>query len=451
LEAIMKSAGAAAGLALAALIAVPVAAAPQETVLYRFEGGKGGAFPAGGLIMDTSGALYGAAGGGSTGWGTVFKLTPPRAGETEWTQSVLYSFQGGTDGADPAGGLIIDTSGALYGMMEYGGAHCGPVGCGTVFKLTPPAAGQTVWTENVLYRFKGGTDGAQPVGSLILDASGALYGTTFVGGNNCSANEGCGTVFGLTPPAAGQTVWTESVLHRFQGGSDGAYPSGGVITDTSGALYGATGEGGTGCYGCGTVFKLTPPGPGETEWTESVLHSFQGGKDGEFPNAGLITDTGGALYGTTGSRGCSFFGAVGCGTVFKLTPPVAGQTVWSETLLYRFEAGRVGGVLPRAGLIMDTSGALYGTASRGDRRQTRRADCPEGCGTVFELTPPAAGKTGWTLTVLHAFQGGKDGADPFAGLIIDDATGTLFGTAGGGGGCSHLGPFGCGTVFQLVP
>ncbi len=201
-----------------------------------------------------------------------------------------------------------------------------PSGCGTVFKLTPPAKGQTAWAETVLYSFKGGSDGLNPQAGLIADNTGALYGTT-------SAYPG--TVFKLTPPARGQTAWTETVLYNFcslPNCSDGAEPNFvSLIADKEGALYGTTGSGGIGNYG--TVFKLTPPAKGQTVWTETVLYSFKGGSDGQNPEASLIADDQGALYSTTffGGTGGSFPRDPGSGTVFKLTPPAKGQTTWTKT------------------------------------------------------------------------------------------------------------------------
>jgi uncharacterized repeat protein (TIGR03803 family) len=241
---------------------------------------------------------------------------------------VLYRFAGGSDGASPGiGSLIADKEGNLYGTT-YGGGNLScspPFGCGTVFELSPPAEGQTAWKETVLYRFAGGSDGQNPEAGLIADDSGALYGTT-EGGEYGNA----GTVFKLTPPAKGQTNWTEAVLYNFcsqPGCSDGKNPYAGLIADKEGALYGTTETGGRG--GNGTVFKLTPPGKGQTAWTEIVLHRFAGGSDGEGPIAGLIADNSGALYGTTlvGGTGAA-------GTVFKLTPPAKGQTNWTEAVLY---------------------------------------------------------------------------------------------------------------------
>jgi uncharacterized repeat protein (TIGR03803 family) len=351
---------------VAVSVAVTAVAPAQagETVLYSFQSGSDGTFPLAGLVADQQGALYGTTDdGGSPNAGTIFKLTPPSSGTGiagQWSETVLYSFCSQSnciDGANPQNGLIFDRQGALYGTTGAGGSS----GDGTVFKLTPPAAGQTQWTETVLYSFQDTPDGANP-SSVIFDQGGALYGTAVAGGSsNCAG--GCGTVFKLTPPAAGQTQWTESVLYSFQGGTDGVYPSAGVIFDRQGALYGTTLEGGSpNCNGgCGTVFKLAPPAAGEQQWTESVLYSFQGGSDGIGPYAGLIFDREGALYGTTSEGGGPGFGY---GTVFKLAPPAAGQAQWTETVLYSFPGG-TDGATPYAGLIFDQQDALYGTTLGG--------------------------------------------------------------------------------------
>jgi uncharacterized repeat protein (TIGR03803 family) len=189
--------------------------------------------------------------------GTVFKLTPPAKGQTAWTEAVLYNFCSPldcSDGLQPYSSLIADKQGALYGTTQSGGSFFG----GTVFKLTPPAKGQAAWTETVLYSFRIGSDGQEPSAGLIADKQGALYSTTMAGGSS-----GGGTVFKLTPPAKGQTAWAETVLYSFKGGSDGQEPSAGLIADNQGALYGTTIGGGITCNpssprsGCGTVFKLT--------------------------------------------------------------------------------------------------------------------------------------------------------------------------------------------------
>ncbi|MGH9206790.1 MAG: choice-of-anchor tandem repeat GloVer-containing protein, partial [Acidimicrobiales bacterium] len=301
---------------------------------------------------DSSGNLYGTTGsGGASNDGVVFKLTPGG------TETVLHSFAGGaSDGSLPAAGLIADSSGNLYGTTSEGGASNN----GVVFKLSPDG------TETVLHTFAGGSsDGANPRAGLIADSSGNLYGTTGSGG---ASNDG--VVFKLTPGG------TETVLHTFMGGGDGAFPLAGLIADSSGNLYGTTESGGgTGCiagFGCGTVFKLSPGG------TETVLYSFKGGpSDGAQPFAGLYADSSGNLYGTTSGGGASRWG-----TVFKLSP---GGT---ETV-YSFTGGSDGGQ-PVAGLIADSSGNLYGTIEHGGA-----PGCSGGCGVVFKLTgtgfvPPPA-------------------------------------------------------------
>jgi uncharacterized repeat protein (TIGR03803 family) len=240
------------------------------TVLHRFNNDDG-AYPSARLIADPQGALYGTTyEGGQYGYGTVFKLMPPTNGKGAWTQTVLYSFcsqSGCDDGSYPAAGLVRDAKGALYGTTYEGGtaSACGATGCGTVFKVTPPAKGQTAWTETVLHSFSGGHDGAFPTSALIADEKGALYGTASEGGDY-----DFGTIFKLTPPATGGTAWTPSVLYTFTGLTDGSYPAAGLIADPKGALYGTAYEGGYNggsgaCNffnGCGTVFKLSLPGPG---------------------------------------------------------------------------------------------------------------------------------------------------------------------------------------------
>jgi uncharacterized repeat protein (TIGR03803 family) len=438
-----RCAGYGLALAFAFLTAVSAAAAAaQERVLYNFGNGRDGSAPNAGLIADAKGVLYGTTRRGGynrscpsrLGCGTVFALSPPAAGETGGTHTVLYSFRG-PDGSAPFARLIADAKGVLYGTTEGGGG-----GGGTVFALSPPAAGETRWTETVLHRFHG-RDGSNPLAGLIADAKGVLYGTTEDGGDtSCSVAgfpPGCGTVFALSPPAAGETGWTETVLHRFGGGRDGSLPRAGLIADAKGVLYGTTQYGGgTSCSvagsspGCGMVFALSPPAAGETRWIETVLHRFRG-PDGSAPLAGLIADAKGSiLYGTTadgGYRSCP--SRLGCGTVFALSPPAAGEIGWTHTVLYSFRGPD--GSAPLAGLIADAKGVLYGTTEGGGDNKD---------GTVFALSPPAAGETRWTETVLHRFHG-RDGSHPWAGLIAG-TNGVLYGTTHGGGE-------GYGTVFAL--
>ena len=320
------------------------------------------------MIIDAAGNLYGTTQfGGNYVQGSVYELTPTRGGG--WMETVLHSFQqNGTDGIQPVAGLTMDAAGNLYGTTFAGGPYNG----GTVFELTPSAGGG--WTETVLHNFNhDGSDGYTPEAGLVLDAAGDLYGTTHDGGtHNCGtpqSDDGCGTVFELSPASGGG--WTETVLHSFSNnGLDGIYPfAGPLIFDAAGNLYGTTYWGGA--YGVGTVFELRPNGGGS--WTEAVLHNFkQNGTDGGQPLAGLIFDTVGNLYGTTGLGG-----TYDSGTVFELTPSGGGG--WTESLLYSFcsQNGCPDGNQPQAGLVPDADGNLYGTTNR---------TTYDASGTVFELT-----------------------------------------------------------------
>ncbi len=272
-------------LALTIVVAQP-AQAQTFNVIHNFTAGPDGAMPGDGLIMDTAGNLYGTTYYGGIGGedGVVFKLSKQGSG---WILTATYEFQGGTDGTNPMAGVVFGPDSSLYGTTERGGdPNCS---CGTVFKLSRPSQTTTDgWTETVLYRFLGGSDGSQPeLGNLIFDQSGNIYGTTSGGGPH-----NAGTVFKLTYSSGG---WTESILYSFAGGSDGANPWSGVTFDQAGNLYGTTESGGN-YYGYGTVFELMPSGSG---WTKKTLYSFQSRNDGAYPYAGVSFDRSGNLYGTT--------------------------------------------------------------------------------------------------------------------------------------------------------
>lgn len=429
--------------ALAALVPLVGAQAGADTVLYKFQGKSDGGNPTGSLIADGAGNLYGTAvdggkqsrkncGGtkGTTTCGVVFRVSPKGA------ETAFYQFGGGSDGAIPESGLVGDPGGNHYGVTAGGGtseSYC-KRGCGTVFKFA------TDETESVLHRFVGGnTDGQGPAGSLTLDKAGNLYGTAALGGSSTGCglkDHGCGTAFKI---ASGGK---ESILHVFTGGSDGAYPVGGLVEDSSGNFYGTTGAGGgsSSCgsiaQGCGTVFKIAANG------TESVLHGFSGGSDGAYPIGGLLVDTSGNLYGTTASGGntddCGE-GPYGCGTVYKIAAN------GSESVLHAFTGGTDGGY-PVGSLIEDGSGNLYGTTVTGGNSKNCGAGLP-GCGTVFEIS------AGGSESLLHVFAGGrKDGAYPMGGLLIGKS-GHFYGTTLGGGiatkGCFRNAGGGCGTVFEI--
>jgi uncharacterized repeat protein (TIGR03803 family) len=350
----------------------------SETVIYGFEGSPDGAQPFSSPIIDQKGNIFGTTlEGGPTlcssnsisGCGTVFELVP--TGST-YTERILYSFQGGSDGYYPQGGLAADSSGALYGTTSGGSsAACA---CGTVFKLTPSGSG---YTESTIYTFQGFPDAAYPVGTPLLDASGSIYGTTQQGGSasSClySGVMGCGAVYKLTPSG---TSYNESIIYSLQGGADGANPIGGLISDRTGALYGTTLFGGTGSCtyygpGCGVVFRLTPSG---STYSESVLYTFQGGKDGWAQVAPLTAGKKGVLYGTT-TAGT----ACNCGTVFKLKP--SGDK-YTEELVYAFQDG-VDGSDPEGGVIAGPGGELFGTTVYGGGKPP--ACGTGGCGTVYKV------------------------------------------------------------------
>jgi uncharacterized repeat protein (TIGR03803 family) len=281
---------------------------PKLTTLYTFTG-SGGVAPEADVVIGKGGVLYGtAAGGGTSGFGTVFSLTPPTSSGGAWTENVLYSFTGGNDGGQPVASVVIGKGGVLYGTTEYGGTASGYSGFGTVFSLTPPTSSGGAWTENVLYSFTGGSDGSIPVAGIVIGTGRALYGSTGWGGISFG-NSGYGTVFSLTPPTSPGGAWTETTLYTFTGGSDGVLPDA-VVISSGGALSGTTEFGGTASascsLGCGTVFSLTPPTSAGGAWTEAVLYRFTGGSDGAVPN-GVVTGKGGALYGTTFANGGTVF------------------------------------------------------------------------------------------------------------------------------------------------
>lgn len=264
-----------------------------ESVLHSFGVDPDGQGPDGGVIFDASGNLYGTtASGGSSSWGTVFELSPVFGGG--WTETVLHSFTGAPDGANPKTSLVMDGAGNLFGTTTGGGSASG----GCVFELSPNGVG---WTESVLFNFPG-TNGLEPYGSLIFDAAGNLYGTTPDGGAG-----GVGTVFELSPGSSG---WTETLLHQFNKHQGGETPVGGLTFDSTGNLYGTTDGGGA--AGLGTAYKLVP---GSSGYTIQYLHSFGSSTDGAIPLAGVVLDSAGNIFGTT------FQGGTGnTGTVFEILP-----------------------------------------------------------------------------------------------------------------------------------
>ncbi len=327
---------------------------------------------------------------------------------------MLYRFHP-WEGTHPEARLL-DVNGMLYGTTPAGGLS----GKGTVYKVSRSGV------ERAIYRFRGGSDGSDPQSGL-LDVNGTLYGTTYSGGGSgCYYALGCGTIFSVAPSG------TEKVLYAFKGGSDGAYPTAGLI-DVEGTLYGTTSRGGgAGCHtsesaGCGTVFSINASGQ------ETVLHSFAGSPDGSYPYVELI-DVKGVFYGTTAEGGGSCYGGIGCGTVYSITPAAV------EKVLYAFKNGSDGNN-PQSGLI-DVNGMLYGTTSGGGQAGS---NCEYGnCGTVYRVSTKGAEK------VLYRFADGSDGAVPAADLI--EVNDVLYGTTttGGGAGSCWAPDGNCGTVYSVT-
>jgi len=443
-----------------ALACPAFAATWKEQVLYSFQGPPNDGFvPAGGVVFDKAGNLYGATTGGGPGscfpiseeCGLVFQLSPPTKKGDPWTENILYQFKGKTsnDASVPAGGVILDADGNVYGTTAYGGTgDCvllgTSAGCGTVYELSPPAKKGDPWTETLLYSFKSGNDGYFPWGALTFDGKGNLYGATQFGGgkgNTCNVFYGgnCGTVFVLSPPKQKGGQWTEKALHSFAGiangkqSGDGANPNGGLVLDSKGAIYGTTLSGGYNCayhsgHGCGTIFELKPPAKNGRMWSETMLHRFVDGNDGASPQSGAVFDAKGYLYGTT------------IGTVFRLTPPSKKFGSWKKTRLFAFCTQNQGGCEPEDSLIFDTSGRLYGTTYYGFGEELY--------GSVFRLEPPRKNGAAWLIDYLYGFVNAPDGLYPAARLIFDQAGNLYSTTTGGGQGtCSRY----CGTVFEVSP
>jgi uncharacterized repeat protein (TIGR03803 family) len=382
----------AATFALLVLAISPAAWAVTETRIHTFNP----AVDPTGLVADSAGNLYGTTdSGGFYNSGTVFQVRPSPGGI--WTESTIYSFTGGSDGAGPEAVLTLDAQGNLYGTTQVGGG--GSCGCGTVFELSRSTGGE--WTETTLHSFAGGADGSNPrYTNLVFDAVGNLYGVTEFGG---SAGEG--TVFELSPQEGGG--WTESVLYEFAGGaSDGANPLGGLVFDTAGNLYGSAESGGSSnCGGgCGGVFELSPEAGGG--WKEQMLYFFQGSNDGYSPDSLLIIDSAGNLYGMT-----QFGGSLFCGTVFKLSRAAGGA--WSKETLHLF-TGEPDGCGPFLNMVRN-AGYFYGVTESGGASDN---------GAIFEINPAGVEQ------VFFSFPGGNGGFEPRS-LILNSTRRAFFGVTFG--------------------
>lgn len=329
----------------------------------------------------------------------------------------IYHFNG-SDGTTPVGPMLYDRAGNLFGVTYYGGtSHWG-----VVYELSPPAIRGGDWTETVLHSFTGGGDGAAPSGGLTFDRAGNIYGSTYDGGD-CLYS--CGTIFELSPPAQRGGAWTFTTLHRFGGVDSGAggEPNGNLIIDQSGKIYGTTAFGGISPEEYGVVFMLSPPSPPGGQWTETVLYTFRGLPDGAYPYGGLAVDPNGNLYGTTSQGGngdcrISGEGKIGCGTAYRLK--LSGGA-WKESIIYNFRPAESG---PGSDMIFDSAGRLYGAVAF----------------MVFRLEPPVRGGL-WNESQLYKF--------PYATSIqsdvIFDGNGNLYGTT------RASGLQGFGTIYELSP
>jgi uncharacterized repeat protein (TIGR03803 family) len=380
-----------------------LARAGTASVIHSFTGSPDGKIPSTAMISDSSGNLYGGTTNGGTGLcmagcGAIFKLSPVSGGG--WTESIIYSFQGGAtgDGQFPIGALTSDASGNIYGVTSQGGA----TGNGTVFRLSPGTGG---WTETVLYAFKGGTtDGGNPVGKVVFDSAGNLFGVT--GG---AGAHNTGTVYMLVPTSSG--MWTETLLYSFpaSGSALGTNPSG-VIFDGAGTLWGVTTFGGTSAVnGAGVVFQLIKNTSGV--WTQRVIKKFStAAADVQTPTGGLAFDAAGDLF-MTMSRG-----AQGGASVFELTPTTGGN--YQGHVLHAFQGPQV--VQPYESITFDSTGALYSAASVGG------GSCD--CGMVYKLTPVTGG---WSSTVLLTMNG-TSGNEPIGGVALDSSGNAIVATQFGG-------------------
>jgi uncharacterized repeat protein (TIGR03803 family) len=366
------------------------------SVLHTFAGFPDGGNPFGAPIVDSAGNVYGTTtDGGQAGCGVVYRLSPSAGGKYE--ETILHSFNKlntrNADGCNPESYLVPDAAGNLYGTTNTGGGGgmngtlCDN-GCGSVFKLAPNGNG--TYTESVIHSFpgtKGNTDGQNPVGGLVFDSAGNLWGSTQGGGS-----VGDGTVFELTPNSDG--TYTESTLYSFTGASTGFFPNTDLVIDKANNLYGTAVNGG---LGHGVVFKVTPqPGGGVQE---SIVHAFALCNstvcpDGLSPFNGLTIDANGVLYGTVDLGGgatnqCSTGApALGCGIVYKLTPNAQGE--FTETILYRFQGFADGATPEDDRLVIDAHGNIFGTTAQGGNSKACPSDgfgTPGGCGVVFVVTP----------------------------------------------------------------
>jgi uncharacterized protein (TIGR03437 family) len=415
---------------------------PLFSTIHNFTGsrtgcaGCDGAVPSGGLALGAGGLLYGVTQfGGAYGFGTIYSLKPPGTASGAWTESPIYSFSS-TGGTNPSGSLVIGTRGVLYGTTQYGGnSACSapgvPVGCGTVFALSPPSNPGAGWTYSVLYEFNGTGDGALPSpGGVAMDSSGTLYGTTNSGGpNTCIGGiyKGCGVVYSLSPPAA-SGAWTETVLTDAStlGFANGGVSSIALTSAPNGATIVYSTAYNSESEAAGTVFSLSPPAITGAPWVTATIYSFT---TNQRPSGSLVMGYGGVLYGAT-SGGSNGPAGAAPDQVFSLAPPATTGAAWSDTILYNFPPDD----LP-ADAVTFSGGTLYGV--------TVDPNCATPCGTLFSLTPQSRGNGPWSELSLHIFTGGSDGGSVNGSLLVSPS-GVIYGVTQAGGSSR------VGTAFSLA-
>jgi uncharacterized repeat protein (TIGR03803 family) len=407
-----KSTVAQALLLVLAIFLSSVSAHAGEKVIFQFNQNQG-FNPSTPLISDSAGNFYGTVGGGQGNCSNVYELSPGSNGA--YTETVLYTFQNcNRTGLYPVGALSIDKSGNLYGA-EYGFSTAD--GSGLVYELTKQANG--TFTYSVLHNF--GADEGGPFGDFAWDSAGNMYGAT-----SHDSTTFQGEIFELSPQSNG--TWKDTVLYQFPSPSGIDGPSGSVIFDNQGNLYGATTFYGNGTNSRGTVYELSPQSG--TRWKLTLLYNFTPASTSQFPNSRLTFDSNGNLYGTSAGARNSLYG-----TVFEVSPGSGG--VWTEKTLHSFSSGNDGGDTT-GNLVFDTSGNLYGVAYNGGSGCNGNL-----CGVIYKLTPQSGG--GYQESILHPFESASDGSVPYSGLFLD-SSGNLYGTTYHGGS-----RYGYGTVYEITP
>lgn len=413
-----------------ALLSSAAAAAPQVTILHSFAGQDSNppAGPAGGLLPGPKGSFYGVtAYGGDPQYGTVFQLKKSRAG---WTTNILHAFGTQTgDGIRPQSDISMDSNGTLYGTTTVGGAYSG----GTVYAVSPPVRTGGAWSEATLHDFGNGSDGQYSVSGVTIGPNGVLYGMTSWGGTGGPEEGIVYALAPSKAPGGQwtETVLHDFTGSLTGPSSDGAWPIGDLLLASDGSLYGTTFYGGSGScpYTCGTVFRLAPPRHAGGSWTESIIYNFKGQPgDGMNPHSGVVADSKGVLYGTTYNGGPYNDCIIGCGTVYKLVPPKHKGGAWTETVIQEFTSDNfLLGLNPMAPPLPGPRGVLFGTTQNGGAQSDY---CEIYCGVLFELVPKNGA---WSEKVLHNFMGPKqDGQFPQTPLLLMP-DGSLYATTAGGG------------------